>query len=144
MAREFASASAGGVSCAWEADSISEGNIKTQSHIEAYEETKESSELYEWLFSSHGEAPGHQVFITLARWSINNPDDFEELLNSMPSSETENFIRRYSFAITDSGNGERYTQTFGGSPRGIFPEIRSVVDSNLDMIERYKQGGGDA
>jgi hypothetical protein len=126
-------------SCDWRYDSIAEANIKTQSRLEEYEKTKNADQFYDWLFSRHGSAPGHQVFITLARWSFDNANRFEELLASLPKDKQENFIISYSFAVTDSGNGEIWIKIFGDYDRSIFPEIKTRIEKNLQILKSYKQ-----
>lgn len=117
--------------CSWEADSISETNIKTKNMIKQLENDNNSSAFYKWLFSRHGEAPGHQVFITLSQWSYKSPDDFEKLLESLPISKKEEFIMRYSFAVTDTGSDEKYITAFGNNSNEIISIISNKIRTRL-------------
>jgi len=109
--------------CSEAVDSIGEANIKTQNVFRAYETSGDADAAYAWLFARHGEAPGHQVFITLVEWSTKHPDKFKALLEKLPQEHRTSFVVRYAFAVTDSGQDNDYKDAFGGLTDRIFTEI---------------------
>ena len=123
--------------CSDSTDSIGAAARKTDIILKNYETNHEPSEVYSWVFSGHGEAPRHQVFISFVSWSIRKPESFRKLLQNLPQKQHVEFVGRFAFAVTDSGQSKDFTATYEKDSDEIIVEINKEISKNLKLIENY-------
>ncbi len=76
-----------------------------------------------WLFAYHGEAQGHQTFITLAKWSFENKHKFLDLLEDVPKDKEQEFNFTDAFGVTDSGAKAKFHKAFDAIHSELLLEI---------------------
>jgi hypothetical protein len=95
-------------------DSITRAAIDTERKLFLYQLNGKPEALRRWLTAYHGEAPSHQVMISLGRWSLRHPQQLRRLAGGLDAEQRASFIRRFAFALSDSGQDDAFTRTFRG------------------------------
>ena len=94
------------------ADEIERTGLDTTRLLATYERTGDAVPLRKWFTAYHGEAPGHQVMMSLGVWSCNNLRRFLALSEGFTFQERETFYERFGWALADSGQENTFRQTF--------------------------------
>jgi hypothetical protein len=113
--------------CSNATDEISKADHATKIILQQYASDNNTQNVYDWIFQYQGEASGHQVFITLAKWSFDNTGKFIYLLENLSEENRESFIRRYTFALTDSSLQEKFQSVFSNGNSSIISEISKSI-----------------
>lgn len=108
-------------------DSIGETHNKTLKILKQYEQDSDPIAVQNWIFDDHGEANGHQIFITIAKWSFGEKERFVDLLESIPKDKRKEFIQRYAFAVEDSGAVSEFHKAFENIQTDLLTDVRSKI-----------------
>lgn len=81
--------------------------------------------LDSWLTSYQGEGPNHQVMVTFGGFCIRTPKPCLKILKNLPSINRSSVIERLIFALSDSGNSERFLFQFNYPPE----KLREVIQN---------------
>ena len=87
--------------------------------------------VIKWLEAYHGEAPGHQVMLTFARWGIENPPDFVLFLGRLSPPTLE----RLGWAIYDGGMSAEFLAVFGSSEEKNILIVVSKVRASMPKVQ---------
>ena len=99
------------VFCAfWQNDSIDAAGCGTYYVLENYDGQPEKA--VSWLLAYHGDAPSHQVMMSLLGWAYDHPDSFIDMLSRIGDEDEHAFIRRFAWAITDTVQSDHFNQAF--------------------------------
>lgn len=104
-------------------DSISLAARHTEELLALHARSEQNSEVLAWLRQYHGEAPSHQVMVSFAGWAVENVASAENLIGQLQSDP--GFVRRLSFALTDSCLNEAFRKTFAQSD---LQAVKAVID----------------
>src|SRR3990172_4077515 len=92
------------------ADAIGRAAMSTNTLLMAKPVVSDET-IIKWLEAYRGEAPGHQVMLTFARWGIENPQDLVLFLGRLSPSTLE----RLGWVIYDGGLSAEFLAVFDGS-----------------------------
>jgi hypothetical protein len=110
-------------SCAQDNDSIAKAETETEKILKEYEKSNDAKKVIDWIFANHGEAAGHQVMISLAKWSLNHQNDFALLVEGIDKNKQEEFAESFSFALTDSKMDGKFREKFKGANSNVIGSI---------------------
>jgi hypothetical protein len=105
-------------------DSIVRADLDTQRRLARYERTGNPEEVRPWLIAYHGEAPSHQVMVTLGHWSLRHQRQFLDLVDGLDEGQKPAFAKLFAFALFDSGRKAAFVNAFTGY---LSPELTAIL-----------------
>lgn len=113
------------------ADSIEKARMDTERLLKVYERTGDPKELRQWIISYHGEAPSHQVMMTLSEWSLKHPQQFILLIEGISPDEQIKFAERFGYALADTDRDQAFEQVFSSYKSKA---IKSLLNSIPELV----------
>jgi hypothetical protein len=104
-------------------DSITRAAIDTDRRLFRYELSGRPEALRRWLTTYHGEAPSHQVMISLGKWSLRHAQQFRILVGGLDAKQQTPFVLCFAFALSDSGRDDAFVQIFRGDRSPVVAAI---------------------
>jgi hypothetical protein len=111
-------------------DSITRAAIDTERKLFLYQLSGRPEALRQWLTAYHGEAPSHQVMISLGQWSLRHPQQFRALVVGLGPKQQARFAHHLAFALSDSGHDDAFTRTFRGDRSPVVAAILRQLRDN--------------
>jgi hypothetical protein len=110
-------------------DSIGRSEIDTRRILHRYESTQDVSEIREWILHGPSEAPGAQMCMTVARWAIEHPRNFVEILESLPKQERERFVEVFAASLNQS-SPQKFESAFASTSSPAVQKILKTLAEN--------------
>lgn len=111
-------------------DSVTRAGMDTRRLLSDYERTGNPAPLRVWLTNGPSEAPGEQMRITLAQWSLSHQAAFLHLVEGLEPKRQADFADWFAFTLMDSGLDKSFQDAFRGRPSKMLDAIRSHLPQN--------------
>jgi hypothetical protein len=112
---------------------IEEARISTDWVIKRYEFKGSPREIRNWLTSYHGEADNQQVFYTFIGWSLENQQDFIDIVEEIEPNKKQKVLSLVSSGIIDSVQIVEFENAFRNFDSQALTHIRNEIKQ---MTER--------